>query len=111
MADKTPAKETKAVAPRRPIMDLGRWERDVDRMMEDFFGRKFRPWWPERWFRADEFDIRAPVVDVFEEKDDIVVKAEIPGIDKDNIEVNLSDHILTIKGQKKKEEEVKEENY
>jgi HSP20 family protein len=51
------------------------------------------------------------VVDVFEEKDDIVVKAEIPGIDKDNIEVNLSDHILTIKGQKKKEEEVKEENY
>jgi len=111
MADKTPTKETKAVAPRRPIMDLGRWERDMDRMMEDFFGRKFRPWWPERWFRADEFDIRAPVVDVFEEKDDIVVKAEIPGIDKDNIEVNLSDHILTIKGQKKKEEEVKEENY
>jgi HSP20 family protein len=55
--------------------------------------------------------VRAPAVDVFEEKDDIVVKAEIPGMDKDNIEVNLTDHTLTIKGEKKKEEEIKEENY
>ena len=55
--------------------------------------------------------MRAPAVDVFEEKDDIVVKAEIPGMDKDNIQVNLTDHTLTIKGEKKKEEEVKEENY
>ena len=55
--------------------------------------------------------MRAPTVDVYEEKDDIVVKAELPGMDKDNIEVNLTDHTLTIKGEKKKEEEVKEENY
>ena len=55
--------------------------------------------------------MRALVVDLFEEKDDIVVKAEIPGLDKDNISVNLSDHTLTIKGEKNKEEEVKEENY
>jgi HSP20 family protein len=80
-------------------------------MLDDFFGRRTRPWWPERWFRADELDVRAPAVDVFEEKDDIVVKAEIPGMDKDNIQVNLTDHTLTIKGEKKKEEEVKEENY
>ena len=111
MADKTPTNETKAVAPRRSIMDLGRWERDMDRMMEDFFGRRMRPWWPERWFGGEEFDMRTPAVDLFEEKDDIVVKAEIPGMDKDNINVNLSDHTLTIKGEKKKEEEVKEENY
>ena len=111
MADKTKEKETKAITPSRPFMDLTRWERDMDRMMEDFFGRRFRPWWPERWSRTNELDVRAPSVDVFEEKDDIVVKAEIPGMDKDNIEVNLTDHTLTIKGEKKKEEEVKEENY
>ena len=111
MADKTTHKETKAVAPRRSMMDVGRWERDMDRIMEDFVGRRFRPWWPERWFRADEIELRAPLVDVFEEKDDIVVKAEVPGIDKDNIEVTLSDSTLTIKGEKKKQEEVKEENY
>jgi HSP20 family protein len=110
-AEKAKEKETKAVAPWRPFMDLTHWERDMDRMMEDFFGRRTRPWWPERWFRTDELGLRAPVVDVFEEKDDIVVKAELPGMAKDNIEVNLTDHTLTIKGEKKKEEEVKEENY
>lgn len=80
-------------------------------MLEDFFGGRTRPWWPERWFRTDEMELRPPTVDVFEEKDDIVVKAELPGIEKDDIDVNLTDHSLTIKGEKKKEEEVKEENY
>jgi HSP20 family protein len=111
MAEKAKEKETKAVAPRRPFMDLSRWERDMERMMEDFFGRRTRPWWPERWFRTEEMEVTAPAVDLYEEKDDIVIKAELPGIDKNNIEVNLTDHMLTIKGEKKKEEEVKEENY
>ena len=106
MAEKK-EKETKAVAPWRPFMGLTHWERDMDRMMEDFFGRRMRPWWS----RAEEMEVKPPIVDVFEEKDDIVVKAELPGIEKDNIEVNLADHTLTIKGEKKKEEEVKEENY
>lgn len=110
MAEKK-EKETKAVTPWRPFMDLTHWERDMDRMMEDFFGRRMRPWWPERWSRTGETEVKPPIVDVFEEKDDIVVKAELPGIEKDNIEVNLTDHTLTIKGEKKKEEEVKEENY
>ena len=111
MADKAKEKETKAVAPWRPFMDFARWDRDMDRMMEDFFGRRARPWLPERWFRREELDLKAPTMDVYEEKDEIVVKAELPGIDKENIEVNLTDHTLTIKGEKKKEEEVKEENY
>lgn len=111
MAEKAKEKETKAVAPWRPFLDLTRWEREMDRMMEDFFGRRARPWWPERWFRIDEREIGMPPVDVFEEKDDIVVKAELPGMTKEDIEVSLTDHTLTIKGEKKKEEEVKEENY
>jgi HSP20 family protein len=111
MADKPKEKETKAVTPWRPFMDLTHWERDMDRMMEDFFGRRGRAWWPERWFRTDELELRAPAVDLFEEKDDIVVKAELPGMEKNDIEVNLTDHTLTIKGEKKKEEEIKEKNY
>jgi HSP20 family protein len=84
MAEKAKEKETKAVAPRRPFMDLSRWETDMERMMEDFFGRRTRPWWPERWFRTEGMEVTAPAVDLYEEKDDIVVKAELPGIDKDN---------------------------
>jgi HSP20 family protein len=111
MADKAKNKETKALAPRGSFMDFTRWERDMDRMMEDFFGWRARPWWPERWFRTEGMELTAPAVDFYEEKDDIVVKAELPGIDKNNIEVNLTDHMLTIKGEKKKEDEFKEENY
>ena len=111
MAEKAKEKAAKSITPRRPFMGLTGWERDMDRMLEDFFGRRTRPWWPERWFRTDEMELRPPTVDVFEEKDDIVVKAELPGIEKDNIEVNLTDRTLTIKGEKRKEEDIKEENY
>ena len=100
MAEKTKEKETRSVAPWRPFM--GVTEGDMDRMLDDFFGRRIRPWWPERWFRADEMEVKPPIIDVFEEKDDIVVKAELPGMEKDNIDVNLTDHTLTIKGEKKK---------
>jgi HSP20 family protein len=109
MTEKAKEKETKAIKPWRPFMDVSRWERDMDRMMEDFFDRRMRPWWP--WPRDESMEIAAPAVDLYEEKDEIVVKAELPGMDKNNIEVNLSDHQLIIKGEKKKEEEVKEENY
>jgi HSP20 family protein len=111
MPEKGKEKETKPLAPWRPFRNLTHWDRDIERMMEDFFGRRTRSRWPERWFGADEMEISAPAVDVFEDKDDIVVKAELPGIEKDNIEVNLTDHHLTIKGEKKKEEEVKDEHY
>lgn len=111
MADKANEREAKAVTSRRPAIDLARWERDMDRMMEDFFGRRMRSWWPDRWFKGEDLDLRAPALDLYEEKDDIVVKAELPGIEKDNLEVNLTDHTLTIKGEKKKAEEIKEENY
>ena len=110
MAEKTKEKESRSVTPWRPFMGLTGWERDMDRMLEDFFGRRARPWL-ERGFGTGEMEAKPPVVDVFEEKDDIVVKAELPGMEKDNIQVNLTDHTLTIKGEKKKVEEIKKENY
>jgi HSP20 family protein len=79
-------------------------------MFENFLGRRLRPFWLERWGPAAT-EISMPAVDLYEEKDDIVVKAELPGMEKDNIEVNLSDNRLTIKGEKKHEEEIKKENY
>jgi len=91
-------------------MDMTRWESEMDRMMEDFFGRSMRHWLPARWLRGVG-EITAPVVDVYEEKDEVVVKADLPGLDKNDIEVNISDSELTLKGGKKKAEEIKEENF
>jgi len=111
MAKELTVKKTEAPTPWRPFMDLARWERDAQRMMDQFFGRPFMPWWPERRLRTEPMEVNAPSVDVYVEKDEIVIKAELPGMDKDDIQVNLSNHTLTLKGEKKREEKIKEENY
>jgi HSP20 family protein len=85
-------------------MDLTSWERGMDRMMDDFFARRMRPWRPERWSWPGDGEVGLAAVDVYEEKDDIIVKAELPGMDKNDIEVNIMDSTLTLKGEKKKEE-------
>jgi HSP20 family protein len=110
MAQKTKEPETRAVTPWRPFTDLTRWETEMDRMMEDFFGRNRRPWWPSLWSRGRLAELMSPV-DIYEEKEDIVVKAELPGMTKDDIEVDISDSHLTLKGEKKKEEKIEEEDY
>ena len=67
------------------------------------FGRESLP--------AHGLSIRMPSLDLYEEKDDVVVKAELPGMGKEEIEVTVSGDVVTIKGEKKKEEEVKEKDY
>jgi HSP20 family protein len=52
-----------------------------------------------------------PAVDIFDNKDHIVIKAEIPGMDKKDIEIDVKDRILTLKGERSFEDEVKEDNY
>ena len=111
MAKELKLRQPKALNPRRRLMNLTRSESDLERLMDDFFDRRARAWWPERWSLPAVLDIEPPVVDFYEEKDDLVVKAELPGMEKQDIEVNVTDHTLTIKGEKKNEEEVEEENY
>jgi HSP20 family protein len=48
---------------------------------------------------------------MLDKKDEIVVKAEVPGLDKADIQVSVNGDLLTIKGEKKKEKETKEEDY
>ena len=52
-----------------------------------------------------------PVLDFSETKDFYFVKVEIPGIDPKEIKISLQDHVLTISGERKKEEEKKEERF
>jgi HSP20 family protein len=53
----------------------------------------------------------APAVDVYEDENKVVVKAELPGMTDKDIDVNILNNTLTIKGEKKKEEEKKEQSY
>ena len=56
-------------------------------------------------------DSFSPRIDISEEKNQIKVTAEIPGVKKENIKMTLQDNILTIEGEKKKESEQKEGNW
>jgi len=53
----------------------------------------------------------SPAVDIFETGDEIIVKAEVPGLAKDQIHVEVENGVLTLHGERKFEREVKEENY
>ncbi len=53
----------------------------------------------------------ALVVDITDEKDNIRVRAELPGLKKEDVEVSVEGDILTIKGEKKQEKETKEKDY
>jgi HSP20 family protein len=105
------SKEEKKLVPWRPFTEMARWEREMEGMFEDFFGRRLRPILDERWWGSRTAAFATPAVDLYEEKDEIVAKVELPGMSKEDIEVNVADHHLTIKGEKKKEEEVKEKSY
>ena len=111
MAKEEREKETKGLIPWRPLTEMSRWEREMERMFGDFLGGNLRPFWDERWWPARDLEISAPAVDLYEENDEIVAKADLPGMGKGDIEVNIDDHQLTIKGEKKKEEEVQEKDY
>ncbi|MEQ4488602.1 MAG: Hsp20/alpha crystallin family protein [Dehalococcoides mccartyi] len=81
-------------------------------------GWSLRPWRPFReilspslWsMLANERDW-LPATEMLELKDKYLIKAEMPGINEEDIEVSVSDNVLTIKGEKKYTSEVSEENY
>ncbi len=99
-------KKSAEVMPRGGEID--RW---FDRLTEDFWRRPFPSLlFGDRW-PLPTISIKAPSLDVFEEKDELVVKADLPGMNKDEIEVTVTENVVTIKGEKKKEEEVKEKDY
>ena len=52
-----------------------------------------------------------PRVDIYEDEDAIVLKAELPGVKKDNIVVDVEGRVLTLKGERSSDNEVKEESY
>lgn len=85
---------------------------EMERMFESFFPsgllRPMRtaPLWGEMAPGA-----KVPPVDIIDREEDIVLRAEMPGIDKDSIDVSMSDNSVTIRGSSGHEEKESEENF
>ena len=104
--------ESKEIVKTEPARALSTFE-EMERRVEDLFRMPFSFMEPSRWprKRMSEMEGVSPRVDVFEEGDNFVVKAEIPGMKKEDIEVSLTDDRVTISGEKRQEEKVEKKNY
>ncbi len=87
-----------------PFSDFDRMGKEMDRLWDTIFEGDVRR-------RSREDSVWLPSVEVSETKNDIVVKAELPGMDSKDIDITLGDGHLMIKGQKKHEKEEKDEDY
>jgi len=84
---------------------------DMERWFEDFFRRPIFPGMPLPRFGPLARETVMPSIDVFERENDVVVKAELPGISKGDLEVSVTDDQVTISGEKKAEEKVEKKDY
>ena len=60
---------------------------------------------------SEIFNTWSPALDLYEDKDNLVVKAELPGMERKDITLNLEKNVLTLKGERRFEKEAKDENY
>lgn len=90
------------LVPWKPFREISSLRKEMDNLLNRFFGKSpLAEAWGEEWL---------PSMDISETATNIVVKAELPGLEAKDLDVSLTEDVLTIKGEKKKEEETKEQH-
>jgi HSP20 family protein len=87
-----------------PYKDIVTLRDRMNRLFEDMSGPKPE----EKNIMAGAW---APSVDIYENENEVVLAAEIPGVDEKDVEIKVEDNNLTLRGERKFEKETKEENY
>ncbi|MCX9009978.1 MAG: Hsp20/alpha crystallin family protein [Candidatus Methanoperedens sp.] len=92
--------------------EFRRFEEMMNRMFEEFWGRPRRQLLPsgERGETLPA-EYRQPSIDIVETDKEVIARAEMPGIEKENIKINLTEDSLEISAETKQEEEKKEKGY
>ena len=88
----------------RPLVMSRRFPRGIDRFRREMFG-------PRHWARQFWTGTPPMELDVYEDGEDLKVKASVPGVKPEDLDVSIKDNVLTLKAKHKSEEEVKDENY
>jgi len=108
--------KTNEIVEKRPgtARGLTPWEemdRAFDSLLHRGWLRPFHEMFPD-WTMSDrDFDLRMPRVDILDNESEILVRAELPGVDKKDLDVNLSGQMLTIKGETKHEKKEEKGEY
>ncbi len=91
----------------QPFQELTSLQRQMNRLFESFAGKA--PLGPfEEEISSLEF---GPPVDIIEDEQKLTFKVEVPGIEEKDIKVEVENNVLTVRGERKLEKEVKEENF
>jgi HSP20 family protein len=91
-----------AITRRDPFLTLANWQEQVNRLLENPFpGRA----------EASAITAWAPSVDIYETENELVLKADLPDLNEKDLDVRVENNMLTIRGERKFEQKVKEENY
>ncbi|MBI5476032.1 MAG: Hsp20/alpha crystallin family protein [Ignavibacteriales bacterium] len=85
-----------------PVVNFGNMHRELDKIFEQFRSDVQN---------EDVSKTLMPVVDIVERENEFSIKVEIPGVDKKDVKITIQNDVLTIRGEKKQEEEKKGENY
>ncbi len=88
-----------------PFREMSSLQERMNRLFSEFRGR---PLWGEEEITQGAW---APPVDIYETPESLVLKAELPGLGREDISIEVKDSTLTLKGEKKIEKDVSEENY
>jgi HSP20 family protein len=92
-----------------PFRSLQRLADEMDRMFDDFgLGRR---WGQAPQWRGAASELWAPDIEVFQKDDQLVIKADLPGLSKDEVSVDITDDAVTIEGERKAEREEEREGY
>jgi len=84
-----------------PFRDIATLQSRINNLFSDAFtrgGEEARDSW-------------APAVDIFERGEDLVLRAEVPGVAKDDLDVQVEGNVLTLRGQRIRDKEIREESY
>ncbi len=85
-----------------PFWGIDTFRRDMERLFDSFFGRWGTEEFPTTW---------APLVDIEETKDSIIVRAEVPGMKKDDVKIQVVGDNLVISGERRHQAQDKERHF
>ncbi len=105
--------EQKEGAMQRSGPALPRTFEDMEHLFDEYFPRPWmRRWgWPSWGELTQPLERMAPRVDVIDRDDEVVIRAELPGVTKDDLDVSVDEHSITIKGSIRREEKKEEGEY
>lgn len=110
MAEETKKQELQKAAPARALSPF----EEMDRMFDQYFRRSWMRPWRFEWPSFPELalpEMKILKVDVVDREAEVVIKAEIPGVEKKDLDISVGEDTVTIKGSTRHEEKEEKGDY